>query len=60
MKEAKNIVYVEGVKKHKRWTILNVDADVVDTVKNFATKNGYAIERALKELVKKASQNDIE
>ena len=52
-KKSKNITTVDGVERHKRWTILNVDSVVVDTVKTYATKNGYATERALKELVLK-------
>lgn len=47
-----NIVTVEGVKKHKRWTILDVDDEVVEIVKSTASKEGFTVSTALKKLVK--------
>lgn len=56
--EPKNIVYVGNTKRYKRWTILGVDADIVEQVKAYATKHGYTTGKALKELVTKALRRE--
>jgi len=38
--------------KRERWTIIDVDEDVILLVKEYAKKNGYTTGRALSELIK--------
>ena len=37
----------------KRWTIINVEVEIKDSIVAYANDNGYSIARALKELSKK-------
>lgn len=38
--------------KRDRWTIVDVDEDLIKRVKEYAKKNGYTTAGALKELVR--------
>ena len=50
-KRGNNLYEVGGVLKRKRWTVIDVEDDVVITIKKLADKKGYTVATALKELV---------
>jgi len=50
-KSGNNLYEVGGVLKRKRWTVIDVEDDVVITIKKLADKKGYTVATALKELV---------
>lgn len=40
-------------KLKERWTIINIEEDVKNTIVEYANENGYTIARSIKELTKK-------
>lgn len=37
----------------KRWTIINIEEDVKDSIVAYSNDNGYTVARAIRELTKK-------
>jgi hypothetical protein len=53
-KKSKNICKINGVLYYQRWTILDVEAESVQAVKDYAKRHKVTTGRALEELVRKA------
>jgi acid phosphatase class B len=51
--EPKNIKYENGVKYYKRWTVLDVNADVIEAIKNMASTDKTSVGKALEKLAQK-------
>jgi len=41
-----NVKVIDKTKYYKRWTVLEPEVTVIDTIRNYATKNGVTIRRA--------------
>lgn len=41
--------------KRARWTILDVDEEVIKLAKKYAKKNGYTMGKAIAEIIKKGT-----
>lgn len=57
--DPKNIKTVNGVRKLKRWTVLDVDEDVTIGVRQFARQNGYTSGKAVVILLEKALKYNL-
>lgn len=56
--EPKNVYYLGEQKMFKRWTVLKVDAESVDFVKDFAERNGFTTGKALQEIITRAKKRE--